>query len=112
MRVGEQRGEQGICALDRDDAVDVLALVRQHHGVLADVDLVIPLGKHDRHALMPLATVHDAQHGVGSNAVGLGPRQPQALHDGGRVDESAVHIEQDGAGADGLGHPLRLLCSI
>jgi hypothetical protein len=58
--------------------------------------------------LCALTSVHHAEHEVRVEVVRLSPGQPQPLHDRGRVDERAVHVEQGGAGAESLGHASRV----
>ncbi len=70
---------------------------------------MVALGQHDRHALVALAAVHDAEHRLGVDAVRLRPREPEPLHDSCRIDEGPVHVEKDGAGGESLGHPSRLV---
>ena len=66
------------------------------HAASAGLDLILAGREQSRKALKATAAALGAEVRVFS------------LDGGRRIDEGPVHVEEDGAGVDGLGHALRL----
>ena len=110
MRQVGQIVEQLCGAGDRDDAVGLRRLGGEQHAVLGEVLVMRAVGQQQRHRVLPLTPVDDREGLRRIDAVRERPLGPQPLDDGVRVDEGAVHVEQqrrrvgrDGGGCVGLG---------
>ena len=105
MRQVGQIVEQLCGAGDRDDAVGLRRLGGEQHAVLGEVLVVRAVGQQQRHRVLPLTPVDDREGLRRIDAVRERPLGPQPLDDGVRVDEGAVHVEQQRrrVGRDGRG---------